>query len=163
PVGHGAVPAARAGEQQGARPAGAGDRAVLRVDQVSVPAAHAVRAGERLAAQLAALLVLGTRPDRRRGEPAPAAPPPGPTRGARAAPARGGGGVRGGTAESVRDNCHGAPAGRRRVICSSGGSRGTSLPPVVSGAASATACSMAVVVDPQPLPSRTCATPASST
>ena len=50
-----------------------------------------------------------------------------------------------------------------RVICSSGASRGANSTPVVSGAASATACSTTAVVEPQPWPSRTCTTPASST
>src|SRR5690242_4784754 len=180
PLGHRLVPApgrALVGEQQVARPAGAGDRALVHVDQVPVPAvqdrlAHLAPFGPRrvvppLAAQLhrqPARHLRAARP--RTGRRGPGWPfdetaQPGSPGGSRSAPSWSealGGILR-----------HRAPSKGRLVICSSVGSAGgwaiSMATPAASGAAPATAFSIRsrTVSAEQPLCSRRSrSTPASS-
>src|SRR5690349_8939198 len=180
PLGHRLVPAPRrslVGEQQVARPAGAGDRALVHVDQVPVPAvqnrlAHLAPFGTRrvvlaLAAQLhrqpfrylpGARLRTG---GRGAGRPFDETAQPGGPGTSRSAPS---------WPEALRGILrHRAPSKGRLVICSSVGSAGgwasSMATPAASGAAPATAFSIRsrTVSAEQPLCSRRSrSTPASS-
>src|SRR6266487_767976 len=178
PLGHRLIPApgrSFVGEQQVARPAGAGDRALVHVDQVPVPAvqdrlAHLAPFGTRRVLPALAPQALATQLQRlRTGRRGPGRPfdetaqsgdfkGPGGTRSAPSWPEALGGILR-----------HRAPSKGRLVICSSVGSAGgwasSMATPAASGAAPATAFSIRsrTVSAEQPLCSRRSrSTPASS-
>src|SRR6266568_1820881 len=169
PLGHRLVPAPRrplVGKQQVAGPAGAGDRALVHVDQVPVPAvqdrlAHLAPFGTRRVLPALATQALATQLRRlRTGRRGPGRPfdetaqsgdfkGPGGTRSAPSWPEALGGILR-----------HRAPSKGRLVICSSVGSAGgwasSMATPAASGAAPATAFSIRslTVSAEQPLCSR---------